>query len=254
MKRHWILWMAAIVVALVAPSVGAAQEAPPEMEAMMEVMQKYATPGEHHKHLEALVGSWDAKTKFWAAPGAPPQESTGKARHSAVLDGRFIHVTYDSEFMGQPFKGMGYIGYDNYKQKYIDAWIDSMGTMIMSSQGTCDGSGKVLTMRSRVDDPVQGQTVNVRSVYRFVSPDQYVLEMYSKLGSNGDEFKVMEIVHTRSPALTAQDLARAATHLEATRLGLLDATADLSEAQWHFKPAPDRWSVAEIVEHLALSE
>lgn len=33
-----------------------------------------------------------------------------------------------------------------------------------------------------------------------------------------------------------------------------DATAGLSAAQWNFKPAPDRWSIADIAEHLALTE
>jgi hypothetical protein len=28
----------------------------------------------------------------------------------------------------------------------------------------------------------------------------------------------------------------------------------LSDAQWNFKPAPDRWSVAEVMEHLAAAE
>ena len=34
----------------------------------------------------------------------------------------------------------------------------------------------------------------------------------------------------------------------------LDAVGPLSEKQWNFKPSPERWSVAEIAEHLALSE
>jgi hypothetical protein len=33
-----------------------------------------------------------------------------------------------------------------------------------------------------------------------------------------------------------------------------DATAGLSETQWNFKPAPDRWSVAEVTEHIAAAE
>lgn len=47
---------------------------------------------------------------------------------------------------------------------------------------------------------------------------------------------------------------RAMSHLHATRKLFVDATANLSEAQWKFKPAPDRWSVGECAEHLAESE
>jgi hypothetical protein len=35
---------------------------------------------------------------------------------------------------------------------------------------------------------------------------------------------------------------------------VLDATKDLSPAQWNFKSAPDRWSVAECMEHIAAAE
>lgn len=47
---------------------------------------------------------------------------------------------------------------------------------------------------------------------------------------------------------------RAMSHLHATRKLFVDATANLSEAQWNFKPGPDRWSVAECAEHLTESE
>ena len=34
----------------------------------------------------------------------------------------------------------------------------------------------------------------------------------------------------------------------------MEATKGLSEAQWNFKSAPDRWSVAQVMEHIAASE
>jgi hypothetical protein len=47
---------------------------------------------------------------------------------------------------------------------------------------------------------------------------------------------------------------RALQYLESTKKGVLDATKGLSDAQWNFKPAPDRWSVAQVMEHLAAAE
>ena len=57
----------------------------------------------------------------------------------------------------------------------------------------------------------------------------------------------------------AQDVAQAEKehalqYLESTKKGVLDATKGLSDAQWNFKPAPDRWSVAQVMEHLAAAE
>jgi hypothetical protein len=58
--------------------------------------------------------------------------------------------------------------------------------------------------------------------------------------------------HTQS--LTQADRDRAMKYLESTKQGVLDATKGLSDAQWNFKPAPDRWSVAEVTEHIAAAE
>ena len=62
-----------------------------------------------------------------------------------------------------------------------------------------------------------------------------------------------------SALATAQDLTRSEReqglrYLDETRNGVIEATKGLSEAQWKFKPAADRWSIAEIVEHIALAE
>lgn len=56
------------------------------------------------------------------------------------------------------------------------------------------------------------------------------------------------------PTLSQGDRDFAMSHMHATRKLFLDSVAGLSAAQWNFKPAPDRWSIAEIAEHIALSE
>jgi uncharacterized damage-inducible protein DinB len=57
-----------------------------------------------------------------------------------------------------------------------------------------------------------------------------------------------------SQTLTQADRDQALQYLESSRQGVLTATASLSEAQWNSKPAPDKWSVAEVVEHVAAAE
>jgi hypothetical protein len=54
------------------------------------------------------------------------------------------------------------------------------------------------------------------------------------------------------PELTSPELDLARLYLEQTRDGVIGATKGLSPAQWNFKPAPDRWSIAEIVEHIVV--
>ena len=54
--------------------------------------------------------------------------------------------------------------------------------------------------------------------------------------------------------LTPSEREHALRYLDQTRDGVVNSVKGLSEAQWKFKPAADRWSVAEVVEHLALIE
>jgi DinB superfamily len=54
--------------------------------------------------------------------------------------------------------------------------------------------------------------------------------------------------------LTQEERDRAVGELEGSKKAFLDATKGLSPAQSNFKPAPERWSVAECSEHIALSE
>jgi DinB superfamily len=58
----------------------------------------------------------------------------------------------------------------------------------------------------------------------------------------------------RAQEVTQADKERALQYLETTKKNVLEATKGLSEAQWNFKPAPDRWSVAQVVEHIATAE
>jgi hypothetical protein len=54
--------------------------------------------------------------------------------------------------------------------------------------------------------------------------------------------------------LTEAEKQEGLAQLARTRAGVTDATKGLSEAQWKFKPGPDRWSIAEVLEHIVLAE
>ena len=54
--------------------------------------------------------------------------------------------------------------------------------------------------------------------------------------------------------LTPADREKGLRYLADTRNGVIEATKGLSDAQWKFKPAPDRWSIAEVLEHIVLVE
>src|SRR5262245_26935128 len=54
--------------------------------------------------------------------------------------------------------------------------------------------------------------------------------------------------------VTDADRKALLAHLERTEQQFLASIQGLSEAQWKWKAAPDRWSVAEVAEHITVSE
>lgn len=203
MRRLTVLALALLVVVAMNPGVALAQESKggkpdmtPEQKAMMEAWMKVATPGENHKFLEPLVGSWAVKSTSWEKPDSPPEVSSGSAETTWILGGRFVQERFKGEYGGMPFDGLGFTGYDNYKKKYTAIWMDSMGTMTMFLTGTADAARRTLSMSGTVDDFMAGKPTAIRSVTRIVDARQHVYEMYG-LDPTGKEFKMMELVYTR---------------------------------------------------------
>ena len=179
-------------------SVAMAKEKKPakmDMQAMMETYKKLATPGEPHKQLASLAGSWTTKTKEWMEPNKPPMESTGTCEEKVLLDGRFLQQECTGDMMGQAFTGIGVTGYDNYTKKYVSTWMSSMGTGIFVMEGTASADGKTITLHGSHKDPTWG-VMKHRAVLKFVDENTHTFEMYHK-GKDGKEMKDMEITYTR---------------------------------------------------------
>ena len=179
-------------------SVAMAKEKQPDqkdMQAMMDTYKKLATPGEPHKQLASLEGSWNTKTKEWMDPKKPPTESTGTCEEKMLLDGRFLQQECTGDMMGQPFTGMGVTGYDNYTKKYVSTWMSSMGTGIFLMEGTGSADGKTITLHGSHKDPTWG-VMKHRAVWKLVDANTQTFEMYHK-GKDGKEMKMMEITYTR---------------------------------------------------------
>ncbi|MEA2326038.1 MAG: hypothetical protein QOE68_997 [Thermoanaerobaculia bacterium] len=165
-------------------------------QAEMEAMMKAATPGDAHKKLGAMAGTFNAEVKMWMQPGAPPVGGGGVAENSWALDGRWLEQHFTGNFMGMPFTGVGFTGYDNIKKKYVGTWMDTMTTAMMVSSGTANADGKSYTFTSTMDDPMTGKSSPVKETVTIVDDDHHTLEMWSP-GPDGKMFKTMEIAYTR---------------------------------------------------------
>lgn len=57
-----------------------------------------------------------------------------------------------------------------------------------------------------------------------------------------------------SDPVPATDQEKLIQHLERTREKFLKSVEGLSEAQWNYKAAPEKWSIAQCAEHIAAAE
>ena len=169
-------------------------QAAADQKAQMEAMMKAATPGDAHKKLGAMVGTFNADVKMFMQPGAPPAVGGGVSENPWALDGRWVEQQFSGTFMNMPFHGIGYTGYDNIKKKYVGTWMDTATTAMMVSTG--DASGNSFTFNSTMDDPMTGKASPVKEKLTVLDDDHHTLEMWGA-GPDGKMFKMMDITYTR---------------------------------------------------------
>lgn len=189
-------------VTLASPATLFAQE--PKPEDFAKIMEKFGTPGPEHKNLEPMIGTWKVTGKFWMKPDGEPMTSDGTAVRSWILGKRFVAETFKGSALGQPFTGMSWTGYDRFGKKYLSTWIDSMGTSMENSQGTFDPKKKTFTFTSESDDPFTGTKGKNKSVIRYVSDDEHIIEMFRSGVDGSNEFRMMELRCVRTAEKTTK--------------------------------------------------
>src|SRR5262249_14675525 len=65
---------------------------------------------------------------------------------------------------------------------------------------------------------------------------------------------MMTSLYASDAAISSSERAHAIQLLNDSEKEFLAMVDGLTEAQWNYKPAPDRWSVGETAEHIVLAE
>ena len=190
MKR---LFVGLTLVALIAGSTAAFAQHDQDPEAMMKAYMAAAKPGDQHKMLSSMEGTWDYVMHSYDDP-ANPMETKGKAVMSMVMGGRYLMQDTEATMMGMPFSGQGITGYNNVTGMYESVWYDNMSTGISKFVGSADG--KTITMTGEHHDPLTKTSNPVKTVSTLVSQDKHTFTWYMVMG--GQEIKAFEIEYTRS--------------------------------------------------------
>lgn len=153
-------------------------------------------PQPEHKFLEKLVGDFDLQIKSFAESGKPPQESTGKAKRSMLMEGRFMRESREGKMDGNEFQGIGMVGYDPLIKKFISIWTDTNSSGFYTTEGEFDKEKKTLTYSGIDFDLKTGKKRVARDVLLIESDDSQKFEMFRQL-EGGKEEKILEVIYTR---------------------------------------------------------
>lgn len=147
-----------------------------------------------HEMLKQFDGKWNGKVEIFA-PGQGGEPMQGTMTCTLVLGGRFAQQAWKGNFMGLPFEGLGFLGYDTGKKKWVSNWMDTMVTGIAVSEGDYDAAKKSWTLVGKMTGPTGAEKTS-KEVTSFSDKDNFVTEVFSIEG--GKETREMKITYTRA--------------------------------------------------------
>lgn len=157
-------------------------------------MFKLTQPGEHHKQLEPLAGTWNVAVKFKL--GGRDVEAAATCESKWVLGARFLEQDYKAQGPGVQLNVRQYLGYDNQKKKFVEIKMDNMETGVLHNEGTISDDGKVITCVGDRTDPMTGKVNKMRTVTTIIDNDRYTAEWFMT-SAEGKEDKIVTMTHTR---------------------------------------------------------
>jgi hypothetical protein len=166
-------------------------------EEMAAAWTKAAAPTQQHALLKDHVGNWNVIVKFWHDPAGQPEISKGVSHNTLELNGKFLREDFKGKWMGHPFTGKGYTGYDTVKNEFFSTWMDSASPLMNSMRGKYVSESKSWVFNGDSTCPVSGTTIKSEMISRIIDKNHFVVENFT-IHADGSKAKTMEIAYTRA--------------------------------------------------------
>ena len=148
---------------------------PVDSATMMKAMMDYGTLGKMHEMMASWNGTWANETTMWDYDGAAPKKSAATSVNT-----------------------MRTLGYDNASKQFVNTWIDSWSSGIMTMTGPWNESAKNITLNGTMPDICRpGKECSFRQIITIVDGNTQMMEMHGPDPKTGKEYKMMEIKSTR---------------------------------------------------------
>lgn len=164
---------------------------PEDMQAGMARWMATFKPGPAHERLKELVGDWTVTMRMGGV------ESQGSAKASWFVQGKWLQIDTQYSAMDQAILHRTTLGYDNFKQRYVASFVDSLQTTLNTASGLFGQSGDDLFLWGTIDEPMTPeQDKQVKYVYRGFGQDKWVLEVHDMMIGESNT-KVLEFAYVR---------------------------------------------------------
>ncbi len=154
-----------------------------------------SNPGPEHARLADLAGEYTRVVKFVGQPGAASAPSTGTAKISVILGGRFLLEKSKDTVFGRPVDGLRLYGYNNVTKQYEMARMYTMSTAMTMMTGTSTDGGKTIDFTGSTESPGTGR-LPLHAHLERVSDDAFVVTL-STVGADGKDEPFQETDYTR---------------------------------------------------------
>jgi hypothetical protein len=177
---------------------GGEAPSPDQIEQMKKAIEEASKPGPEHAALARRVGDWATTTSVNMGAGMPPLTSTGTAKISMILGGRFQVEEAEGNLMGQPYTSHRMLGFNKGTGKYEGTWTYTMSTAIMTITGATTDGGKTQALEADVTDETR-MSQHFWITVNEADNDHFTVKMSTQSpdGKDGQPGPVMETAYTR---------------------------------------------------------
>ena len=115
-----------------------------------------------------------------------------------MLGKYWLIYEFEGSMAGKPFSGVGNLGYDAKRRKYVGTWVESTSPDLGMHEGTWDEDTQSLTMYAVARDPAVEPEKKHKMISTYQDEDHRRFEMYELVDDEKDMWrKMMQIDYTR---------------------------------------------------------
>jgi hypothetical protein len=200
-KRLLISNLMIVSILLGAKNIALAQQST-NSQTNLSASSRLSLPGEQHRWLNPLIGTWTVEMLVWPAPGVDPivsKEMT--ATRTWILDGRYLREDLSGKFAGNPSNRVAILSYNNLEERFELVTIDTFepGQMWYASHSKSSPS-KIELIGDNVEAGFGEKPTGRKRSLRFefeILPNRSVERIYVKYPSE-KEFLFVEQRFTRT--------------------------------------------------------